>query len=320
MRNVPVALLCLSCFLLIGCGEESAQDTTPDAESAEASDASAVLDVARAFVIVQEGALSGQNPRLPSPAVMRSVAMPAGYTLGSPTVAGDEATIGLRIEEGPETSDVFLSLRRENGRWSVRSTTYRESPDSPPLTMYWKTNPQGEMELDLEAAQAKAPPDGQPLVSITNETPAGVWSPVKTAQTPPSSIASVNRFEDFGFASREDFEKTWQIDVNVTNRPLGKVLSELTEPYEIEIHARRIGEDILKRRVSVQLAGVSLVEAIDTICGEIDTYPDFIGGYYSRLGSSVSLMSGQRPGVSSYVGPFHERGIRRRRALCQPRR
>ncbi len=345
MRNAAVSLLCLSCFLLVGCSEkpvpDAARNVTPDAVPhattdvvpeatsevppatapdvrpaqvsvgsgvSEVSDAGLVSDVARAFVIAQEGALSGQNPRPPSPAEMRSAAMPDGYTLGQATVTGDEAQTGLRIQEDEDSPIcvVSLNLRRENGRWSVRSTTYRELPHGPPLTMYWKMNPQGEIEFDLEAARAKAKakPGGQPLVRITNETPAGAFA-VKTTQAPPTPVVSVNQFEDFGFAGREDFEKTWQIDINVTDRPLGEVLSELTGPYDVEFRTRRIDEEILERPVSIQLAGVSLLEALDAICAEVDTYPDFIGGtHFSSGGSRVPLLSGQRPGTSGYAGPF----------------
>ncbi|MCP4645352.1 MAG: hypothetical protein GY851_33220 [bacterium] len=304
MRNTAVAFLCMSCFLLAGCGDEPAQEATPAGQSAEASDASAVSEAAQAFVIAQEGALSGRNPQLPSPAEMRSAVMPAGYTLGQPTVTGDEAAIVLRVEEGAVVSDVSLSLRRENGRWVVRSTTHPATPGNPALTMYWKTNPQGEIEFDLEAAKANPAPDGQPLVSITNETPADKQPPARTPQTPPSPVVSINQFEEFGFASRESFEKTWQIDVNIADRPLGEVLAELTEPYDLEIRARQVGEDILDQPVSIQLAGVSRVEAMDAVCRQVGVYPDFAGGVYGGLGSRVSLMSGQRPGVSTYAGPF----------------
>lgn len=301
MRWLAVPLLLVLSFVVSGCKRDAEPEASPPLSSAETPDPEPVLEAAKAFVIAQEGAMRGGAPtRLEAGGLG---ALPAGFSMGAPSISGNEATIVLGIEEDGTTSDVRLELLREEERWAVRRTVYRTTPDAPALTMYWKLTEHGGIMFDLDAAQADTAPSGGPLVTITNDTPEGAFRSGSGGSAGGTTVP-VNRFSEFGFSDRAEFDSMWRLDLQVADRPAGEVLAELVEGIDVEFDPPRDAPDFLNTSVTVDRRGLTLLEAIDEVCKQAGGYADFGKGYISGLGSHIRVERGARPGLVGYVGPF----------------
>ena len=78
--------------------------------------------------------------------------------------------------------------------------------------------------------------------------------------------------------NREQFEKLWQIDVNLENEPAGVALEKILSEWGLGLRVFPEAKAALRKPVSVDLKKVSRFQAIEAICQQIDAHPIYDRG------------------------------------------
>ena len=105
--------------------------------------------------------------------------------------------------------------------------------------------------------------------------------------------------------SKEQFLASWQIDLDVTDKPLQDVIQQITSGVEgwnpQIVLAKKSSEftdplepEILQQSVSLQLSKVSRLEAIEKACEAVGAYPQY--GHERELESSTKSLITLHPG------------------------
>ncbi len=117
-----------------------------------------------------------------------------------------------------------------------------------------------------------------------------------------------NAFMAMEGISSQAFEAAWKIDIDIQRQPARVVLERLFVGIGLRMGNVEVHAAALDKPVSLQLHGVSRLQAIEQICSQVDLYPDYKerpgpagGGTFAAMAQTVGGMAsgkvlGQAPG------------------------
>jgi len=124
---------------------------------------------------------------------------------------------------------------------------------------------------------------------------------------PRSLQAAIERvdFAAFGYADQDAYDRTWKIDLAVTNQPADAVLLDLCESLNLEMRGAEPIRDKLGAPISLTLNSVSRLEAIDRLGEQIGFYPDYAESDDIDTSSEIWVKTGApRRWPAVFTGPF----------------
>lgn len=249
------------------------------------------------------------------------------FELGEATTEGVEAKVAVSIVDNGEAQDMKMLLRREDGRWGIYGAEISMG-DGMNMTIDFEEF--GAMMEEMASGLAEA-------MSAGFEDAFSGWEPGGTAE---EIARDREMFAALEPLSVEDYEKSWRMDLNFTDRPAGEVLTELLVPMGLLLDTEG-AEDALAKMISVKAPGISRLEAVERVCaaaGVWPMYPDphsmsnmggelagaLVNGLASMMGMepdaamaelegelgaagenfTVRLVEGERPWPVTHAGPF----------------
>jgi hypothetical protein len=227
----------------------------------------------------------------------------AGTTvsIGEAQITGDLAEVRFtRQEPGGRSEAGLLRLRREEGEWRITGIGGQLDPNDPATAMF----------LDFENPAAAL---GGLLDGLAGAMQAGLqeafekpFQDMFEGKAQPEDLAA----DDLRGMTAEEFERAWKQDLVVSDRPAGEVIAELARELGMQLERRAEVEAALGRPISMELAGRSRFELLETVCHSVGLHP----GYSATAGSlgygpngqppSISLREGARPLPAIFAGPF----------------
>jgi tetratricopeptide (TPR) repeat protein len=112
-------------------------------------------------------------------------------------------------------------------------------------------------------------------------------------------------FKQFGFSNRTEFERQWQIDVDIQNEPADATLTRICRDLGLQVRRGQTVDEILATPMSISLDGVSRLKAIERILNQLGCYPNYeLSGDLSEPSSLSVKRGGARPFERQFLGPF----------------
>ena len=89
-------------------------------------------------------------------------------------------------------------------------------------------------------------------------------------------ILLLQRILDLEPIGGDEFERLWKIDFDLDAEPAGRVLARLADEMEVRLERFRVAEGVLDQPVTLHLAGVSRIEAMDAVCAAIGIHTELL--------------------------------------------
>lgn len=130
--RVPVFVQGMAAVIVMaGCGGEGPLPAPTSAAENVQDRTAKVMEAVQAFVDAKEKG-------------------PEEYSFGEPVFEDDGAYLDVLVDDGDNSRSVRISLGFEAGEWVVKSSTFQQDSDSPPIEMPWKKAEAGTYVIDLE--------------------------------------------------------------------------------------------------------------------------------------------------------------------------
>lgn len=210
------------------------------------------------------------------------------YTIGQSSIAGDTASVPLTVVEDGEPQAMTMQLRRENGQWGIYAMAI-EAGEGVSFT------------ADLETLGESLAGMAQ---SIGEEFANAVQTSMEDAFTGGSQdeIAQERaQFDAVAPMTEAAFEAAWRNTVDYRGRTSAEAITELAAALELPVYFAPQA-DALQQEVSVDVTGISRLEAIARIAAEVGLAPVFPqeNAYDSEF--AVAMGEALVSGMESMVG------------------
>lgn len=188
------------------------------------------------------------------------------YTVGEATIVGDEATVPVDAVEDGKPQKMKFKMRREDEQWRIYGIAMPlgENDGAPEITIDFEK--MGEMMESVAKGMAESMGDGL-QESFQSSIQASMDG---------TSIEQMNedraRYESLRAVSEDRVRSSWINSASLEGSTLGEALEDLAEGLGLTLHAGD-REEALAPTVSVSLAGLSRLEAIEAICASAGLYP-----------------------------------------------
>ena len=289
MRLATCFLASLPLFLAACSGDDGASSTGAG---------SAPADVAHAFFsAARDGDTRGFEALLTEKARLGLGSDGGGFQLednlqsfeiGDAVVDGTTAVVPALATIREEQQHIGICLRLENNAWRIWGF---EASIGGEASMTIDLESMGEMmnamQTGLETAFEGA---------FEDMSMGGSAEEIREAHARFDAVASV---------AEPQHEAAWRVDVAADGLPALDVLSKLFDGTEVALEAGAHA-DTLAKPISLELSGVSRLEAVERICDAAELHPVYpdLGWTNDDSGPSVSFGAGPRPFPVTFAGPF----------------
>ncbi len=222
------------------------------------------------------------------------------------TVAGETAEVPVRTRKDGQERTVKVLLRRESDKWSIYALRAAMKPGGP------------EMTINFEQIGDVTNAIGEAIASEIQKA----FEESKREQERKTIARNRDYYESLSAMSRGEFEAGWTNAMDYRGQLRDAALSELAAAIGLELDAGEY-QELLQSSVSSDVRGLSQLEAIETICGELDLTPQYpsaeakAGIVRVPSGSgrgavrtaapaldTITLTRGPRPRPIAFAGPF----------------
>ena len=97
--------------------------------------------------------------------------------------------------------------------------------------------------------------------------------------------------------TKDEFDAAWKIDLKAEDGNAGELLKSIADECGLSFFSQPEMEPRLQQPVSIDLSGVSRVQAIEEICEQLGIYPRY------RI-KTIAFAEGPRPYPVAFAGPF----------------
>jgi len=301
LRARLAAPAALGALLLAACS--GAADPPPATDDAAAAEA-----VARAFFdSVDAGDKEGWRDLLTARAQAELAALEDdafqfrgeeldSFVVGGATVTGEDASVPMTIVSGEEVQTVSLEMRLEGARWRVRGVGV------PMGEAHWTIDFEGREDFLPEAGEELAEGVATALEDAFAEA-MQEWSAGGSPEDIARERAAYGELEPI---NEKLHDAAWRVDVSGNGRRAREILADLVAGTELVVD-EGVHAAAFDARPSLELTGVSRVEAIEELCAElglVPAYPDPrpFGG--SDALPALRFREGPRTRPVAFSGPF----------------
>lgn len=254
-RTTTLCLTLSMALLLSSCTRDSAAaGKSPDA-------------VARAFVAAVHAGEKERALSFLTEGARKGLESGSGFQLedgkfsdavfGATTIRGDEAEVSFKVKEDGRVQDLALLLRKGDEPWRVYGARIT-------------TGQGGTMTVDFEQFSSTASAIGEAMAAEFRTA----FEQAARERAAQQIVEKKKRFEALRAISPEAYESRWKNDKDFRGAPAARALTALAKSVELGFHA---GEHAgkLSAAVDVDVRGISFLEAIEKITGQLGLHPQY---------------------------------------------
>lgn len=214
------------------------------------------------------------------------------WTVGEEEVDGVEASVAVSVEHAGEEQALSLKLREEAGHWRVSGMGL------PMEETEWLMSFEGGDDSVSELGEAL----GEALTEGLTEAFDGAMSEWEAGGSSEEIAAVHASYDELGSLDEDAHDATWSVNIVAGGRVAFEVLEELLAGTDFPIEPT----DAFDHASSLELSGVSRLEALEALCVEADVVPVFptaMAGWNDEP-EGLSFRPGTRAWPVSFSGPF----------------
>jgi hypothetical protein len=213
------------------------------------------------------------------------------YEIGEVSVDGTEAKVPVSAVVEGEQQEMTMLMRQDPEGWRIHGFSL--------------AFPGGEMSVDLEHMDEML----QGMAEGVAENMGGALQEAFGGGSEQEIVLARERFESIAPLTVEAHEAAWRIDVSAAERPALAVLEEIVDDTGVVLQPGACAQ-ALARPITLELAGVSRIEALERACAEAGVHAvysgaDGLGGAMMRaMAGGLAAMAGEEvPEEEAPAGP-----------------
>lgn len=189
------------------------------------------------------------------------------YTVGEATIEGEEATVPVDAVEDGKPQNMKFKMRREDEQWRIYGVAMSLGEnDGAPVEFTLDFEKMGQMMESMVQGMVEGLGDGlqESFQSSIQQSMSGTSDEQLTEDR--------TRYEALRSVAEDEVREGWVNAVSFEGVTFADALADLAEGLGLSLH---VGdhEEALSQSVSVSLAGISRLEAIEAISASAGLYP-----------------------------------------------